>query len=200
VTWGPQGVAGPTGVTGPEAGGTHGCRHIDDRGSDPLRDIYGRALTLSGSIAGQPPRQGTPMVSGAGQLCAAPCGLPEARLLQPRQSDLRRIHIPAVKDTLRSVHRQVYHCPVSVQFDEPAAGDGPQKTGAAGIVEGPLRRASQPSPAARSAQFSEGLKNLLQSSTNWRHRCLGTSPGGQSGSSRGSLSRESLPQAKQAVR
>jgi hypothetical protein len=62
------------------------------------------------------------MVSGAGQLCEATRegrGLPEARLLQPRQSDLRRIHIPAVKDALRSVHRQVYHCPVSVQFDEP---------------------------------------------------------------------------------
>jgi hypothetical protein len=67
------------------------------------------------------------MVSGAGQLCEPlprkRCGLPEARLLQPRQSDLRRIHIPAVEDTLRSVHRQFYHCPVSVQFDEPPAGD-----------------------------------------------------------------------------
>jgi hypothetical protein len=31
--------------------------------------------------------------------------------------------------------------------------------------------ASHPSPAARSAQFSEGLRNSLQSSTNWRQRC-----------------------------
>jgi hypothetical protein len=100
-------------------------------------------LSYSAPITEQTRRQGTPM--GAGQLCEAPregCGLPEARLLQPRQSDLRRIHIPAVKDALRSVHRQVYHCPVSVQFDEPAAVDRLQKTGAAGIVEGPLRRES----------------------------------------------------------
>ena len=88
------------------------------------------------------------MVSGAGHLCEAPhegCGLPEARLLHPRQSDLGWIYIPAVKDALRSVHRQVYHCPVSAQFDEPAAVDRPQKTGAAGIVEGPLGRTTEQS-------------------------------------------------------
>ena len=37
--------------------------------------------------------------------------------------------------------------------------------------------ASQPSRAARSAQFSEGLRNLLQSSTNWRQRCRGCANG-----------------------
>ena len=41
--------------------------------------------------------------------------------------------------------------------------------------------ASQPSPAARSAQFSGELKKLLQSSTNCRQRCRGTSLGGRSG-------------------
>jgi hypothetical protein len=66
--------------------GTHGCSHIDDRGSDPCGTSMAEHLPYSGSIAGQTPRQGTPMVSGAGQPCEAPregCGLPEARLLQP---------------------------------------------------------------------------------------------------------------------
>jgi hypothetical protein len=40
--------------------------------------------------------------------------------------------------------------------------------------------ASQPSPAARLAQFSEELKKFLQSPTNWRQRCRGTSLGGRS--------------------
>jgi hypothetical protein len=114
----------------------------------PTGHLWPSTYPIRVRSAGQTPRQGTSMVSGAGQLCEAPrkgCGLSEARLVQPRQSDLRRIHIPAVKDALRSVHRQVYHCPVSVQFDEPAAGDGPQKTGAAGIVEGPLRRTTEQS-------------------------------------------------------
>src|ERR1700730_9717166 len=118
-----------------------------DRSADAVE--IGRMASpylYSTPIAEQTLRQGTPMASGAGQLCEAPregCGLPEARLLQPRQSDLRRIHIPAVKDALRSVHRQVYHCPVSVQFDESAAGDGPQQTGATEIVEGPLGRTTE---------------------------------------------------------
>ena len=110
--------------------GTQGCSHIDDRGSDPFGSSMASTYLYSAPITGQIPRRGTPMISGAGQLCEAPregCGLPEARLLQPRQSDLRRIHIPAAKDALRSVHRHVYHCPVSVQFDKSAAGDGPTK-------------------------------------------------------------------------
>jgi hypothetical protein len=39
----------------------------------------------------------------------------------------------------------VDHCPVSVQLDEPAAVDGPQEAGAAGIVEGPFGRTTEQS-------------------------------------------------------
>jgi hypothetical protein len=38
--------------------------------------------------------------------------------------------------------------------------------------------ASQPSAAARAAQFSEEARNLWQSPKNWRHRCAGISVGG----------------------
>jgi hypothetical protein len=66
------------------------------------------------------------------------------------------------------------------------------------ISQGPLGRTTeqshraQPSRAARSAQFSEGLRNLLQSSTNWHQRCRGTSLGGRSESSRATPSTQSI--------
>jgi hypothetical protein len=115
---GSSGRRGTNGGHGRESGARKGCSHIDDRGSHPYGSSMATPLSYSAPITEQTPRQGTPMVSGAGQLCEAPregCGLPEARLLQPRQSDLCRIHIPAVKDALRSVHRQVYHRPVSLR-------------------------------------------------------------------------------------
>jgi Bacterial conjugation TrbI-like protein len=55
----------------------------------------------------------------------SPCGRPRARLLGPGQSDFGRIYIPSGKDALGSMHWNVDHCPVAMQFDEPAAVDGP---------------------------------------------------------------------------
>jgi hypothetical protein len=46
VRWGPQGVAGPTAVTGPNQG-TQGCSHIDDRGSHPYGSSMATPLTDS---------------------------------------------------------------------------------------------------------------------------------------------------------
>ena len=48
--------------------GMHGCSHIDDGVLTPTGHLW-RPLSYSGSITGQTPRQGTPMVSRAVQLC-----------------------------------------------------------------------------------------------------------------------------------
>ena len=66
------------------------------------------------------------MASGNRQLCEAPalprkcCGLP-----RPGQSDFGRIDISTVKGALRSMHWNVDHCPIAMQFKKPAAVDGP---------------------------------------------------------------------------
>ena len=52
-------------------------------------------------------------------------GLSRASLLGPGQNDFGRIDISTVKDALRPVHWQVYHCPFAMQLEKPAAVDGP---------------------------------------------------------------------------
>src|SRR5258708_12340744 len=71
-------------------------------------------------------------------------GRPRASLLGPRQSDLRRIHFSAVKDALRSVHWQVYPCPVSVQFADPPPPPTPPHPPRAPLIHAPPRRATTP--------------------------------------------------------
>src|SRR6202048_3144311 len=79
-----------------------------------------------------------------------------ASLQGPGQSDLRRIHIPAGKNALPCLEGDIYHCPITVQLEKPAAVDGPQKASATGIVEGPLGRATEQSHRIP-AQFSGAL-------------------------------------------
>jgi hypothetical protein len=73
------------------------------------------------------------------------CGLPRASLQEPGQSDLRRIHIPAGKNALPCVERDVDHCPITMQLEKPAAVDGPQEAGVAGMVERPFGRTTEQS-------------------------------------------------------
>jgi hypothetical protein len=67
---GSSGRRGSDGGHGPESDAGKGCSHIDDRGPDPLRDIYGRALTLFGFDRGaDPSARDTYDLGRACQLC-----------------------------------------------------------------------------------------------------------------------------------
>jgi hypothetical protein len=44
----------------------------------------------------------------------------------PRQGDIGTIETPTVKNATGSVHREFNGCPVSMEFDQSAAIDGPQ--------------------------------------------------------------------------
>jgi hypothetical protein len=65
------------------------------------------------------------MASGGRQLCETPCPPKRCGLPRPGQSDFGRIDISTVKDALGSVHWEIDHCPVAMQFKKPAAVDGP---------------------------------------------------------------------------
>jgi hypothetical protein len=63
--------------------------------------------------------------------------------LGPGQADFARINISTVKDALRSIHWEVYHCPLSIQLDNFAAIDGPDKPGATEVHERMIAPASE---------------------------------------------------------
>src|SRR6266481_5964214 len=48
----------------------------------------------------------------------------------PWQGDFPRGNVPTVEDALRSVHRKLDDCPISMEFYEFAAIDGPEETSA----------------------------------------------------------------------
>jgi hypothetical protein len=57
--------------------------------------------------------------------------------LDPWQRDLPSVDPPTFKDVPRSVRSQFDDCPISMQFKQSAAVDGPQQTGAAPVLAGP---------------------------------------------------------------
>src|ERR1700730_15421931 len=66
--------------------------------------------------------------------------------LDPWQRDLPSVDAPTFKDMPRSVRSQFDACPISMQFKQSAAVDGPQQTGATGRVEKAANRSTNVDP------------------------------------------------------
>jgi hypothetical protein len=113
------------------SGAGKGGSPIDDRGPCPPAGHLWRAATPFGVHPGRLFAKGhlwalgTAGFARARALSPKCCELPRASLPGPGQSGFGRIDISAVKGALRSMHWNVDHCPVAMQFQKPAAVDGP---------------------------------------------------------------------------
>jgi hypothetical protein len=61
----------------------------------------------------------------------------------PRQREVRSVETPAVKDASRSVHREFDNGLISMELQESAAVDDPQKTGSTEVLEGAFAPAAK---------------------------------------------------------